>query len=125
MMKVTGPSDPNITAMIQWLEKQSRLQDVSIWKRTARELSKPKRLKKRTVINLDSLDRLSSEGAITLLVLGKVLGDGQLSGKALNVAAFSFSTRAREKILATGGSCLTLPELIEKNPKGSNVKLVK
>ena len=123
-MKITGPSDPNVIALIQWLEKQSRLQNAPIWKRVSNELSKPKRLKKKTIINLDTLDKFSGETS-TLLVLGKVLGDGQLSGKPLDVVAFSFSTRAREKIIASGGSCLTLPELLEKNPKGSDVRLVK
>ncbi|MHA1168895.1 MAG: 50S ribosomal protein L18e [Candidatus Hodarchaeales archaeon] len=123
-MKITGPSDPNVKALIQWLNKQSRLQNAPIWSRVSDELAKPKRLKKKTAVNLDSLD-IHAEGASTLLVLGKVLGEGQLKGKSLNVAAFSISSKARDKIIASGGTCMTLPELVKANPKGTGIKLIK
>lgn len=123
-MKITGPSDPNVKALIQWLEKQSRLQEAPIWGRVSSELAKPKRLKKKTAVNLDTLNILA-DGSSTLLVLGKILGEGQLTGKSLSVAAFTISAKAREKIMAAGGTCMTLPELVEANPKGTNVKLIK
>ena len=123
-MKITGPSDPNVKALIQWLRKQSRLQEAPIWRRVSDELAKPKRLKKKTAVNLDSLS-IIAEDTSTLLVLGKVLGEGQLQDKALKIAAFDISSKAREKIIAAGGTCMTLPELVEANPKGSNVRLVK
>lgn len=123
-MKITGPSDPNVKTLIRWLNKQSRLQNAPIWSRVSDELAKPKRLKKRTAVNLDSLDILA-DGSSTLLVLGKILGEGQLKGKSLNVAAFDISSKARDKIIASGGTYMTLPELVEANPKGSNIKLIK
>jgi ribosomal protein L18E len=40
------------------------------------------------------------------------------------VAAFAFSEKAKEKIKATRGKCLSFFDLIKKNPKGSNVKII-
>jgi large subunit ribosomal protein L18e len=43
---------------------------------------------------------------------------------AVSVAAFTFSETAKKKIEAVGGECLTLSALVQKNPKGSNLKIV-
>jgi large subunit ribosomal protein L18e len=42
----------------------------------------------------------------------------------VTIAAFAFSARAREKIAAARGKCLSFFDLIKKNPKGSNVKII-
>jgi len=59
-----------------------------------------------------------------VVVPGKVLGAGNLD-HPVSVAAFSFSTQARLKISKARGKCLSISELIEVNPKGSNVKIMK
>ena len=58
-----------------------------------------------------------------MLVPGKVLGSGLLDHK-VEIAAFSFTQGARDKIEKSKSTALTIDELIEKNPTGSNVKLV-
>jgi ribosomal protein L18E len=40
------------------------------------------------------------------------------------LAAFGFSKSAREKLVAAGGSALTLSELAASNPKGSKVRVL-
>jgi large subunit ribosomal protein L18e len=42
----------------------------------------------------------------------------------VKVAAFQFSEQARLKIGKAKGKCLSIEELMEKNPKGSNVKII-
>ncbi|WP_322747171.1 MULTISPECIES: 50S ribosomal protein L15 [unclassified Frankia] len=54
-----------------------------------------------------SVDDLVGAGAVRRNALVKVLGDGEI-GVALNVSAHAFSTSAREKILAVGGSVVEL-----------------
>jgi large subunit ribosomal protein L18e len=49
-----------------------------------------------------------------------LLGSGDISGKPI-VAAYSFSTGARDKIEAAGGKVLSLGELMEQNPSGTGV----
>ena len=42
----------------------------------------------------------------------------------IEVAAWKFSKTAREKIEKAGGKCYSIRELVEKNPKGSNVRII-
>jgi len=58
-----------------------------------------------------------------VVVPGKVLGAGEINHPVI-VAAFSFSEKAKEKIKAAKGKCLSFIDLIKKNPKGSNVKII-
>ena len=55
----------------------------------------------------------------TIIVPGKVLGYGELNHKG-NVAAYQFSEGAKSKI----GNFMLIEELMEKNPKGSNVRII-
>jgi len=59
----------------------------------------------------------------TVVVPGKVLGAGKID-HPINVAAFAFSDQARLKILKAKGKCLSILELMKKNPKGANVKII-
>jgi len=58
-----------------------------------------------------------------VVVPGKVLGAGKID-LPLQVAAFAFSDKARSKISKAKGKCLSIPELMKKNPKGANVKVI-
>jgi large subunit ribosomal protein L15 len=54
------------------------------------------------------LAELVSSGAVRSNQLVKVLGDGELNGVKLDVTAHAFSSSAREKITAAGGSVTKL-----------------
>ena len=58
-----------------------------------------------------------------VVVPGKVLGAGEMS-HPVTVAAFAFSGKAKEKIKARRGKCLSFFDLIKKNPKGSKVRII-
>jgi large subunit ribosomal protein L18e len=58
-----------------------------------------------------------------VVVPGKVLAAGNIS-HPVNVAAFAFSEQARAKILKAKGKCLSISDLMKKNSKGTNVKIV-
>ena len=58
-----------------------------------------------------------------MAVPGKVLGAGQID-HPINVAAFAFSDQARLKILRAKGKCMSILDLINKNPKGAEVKVL-
>ena len=120
-LKKTASTDPNRLTLIHYLKKFNHQNKSQIWAVLASELSKAK--KSRVAVNLSRLNRVTSPGDL-VLVPGKVLASGSLRHK-LEIAAESFSSTAQEKIELNGGRCLTIVELIEKNPKGSNVKLVK
>ena len=120
-MKIKGRTDPNKTTLIRFLRGAAAANETKIWTLLASELSKSRR--RRITVNLTRLNRLSSPGDV-LLIPGKVLGTGSLNHR-LDIAAESFSTAAQEKIVNAGGQCLTIEELVKRNPKGSQVRIIK
>jgi large subunit ribosomal protein L18e len=58
-----------------------------------------------------------------VVVPGKVLAAGNFD-HPVNVAAFAFSEQARSKILRAKGKCLSISDLMKKNPKGTGVKII-
>ena len=115
----TGPSNPHVRSLITKLQEKSRSEGVALWRRIATDLNKPSR--QRRSVNVYRIDQTAREGE-TVIVPGKVLSSGELT-KPLDVAALSFSESAFKKINAKG-KALTISELLEKNPKGSKVRIV-
>lgn len=113
-------TNPQLRFLIYRLRKAWRVNGAKIWLDVARRLARPKR--SRIAVNLSRINRYTLEGDVAL-VPGKVLGSGSLDHK-VTVAAFTFSKAARKKIESAGGGCLTIMDLVELNPKGSNVKIV-
>ena len=73
-------------------------------------------------VNLSSINRYAVADE-TILVPGKVLSNGELD-KKVNVVALKFSAKAQEKIESAGGECISIDEIIETNPKGSNIRII-
>ena len=113
-------SNPNLSALIDTLLEEGARNKAAIWKDVAERLAKPRRLY--AEVNLSKIQKYAREGE-TILVPGKVLGSGQIN-KKVAVAALSFSEKAKSKIEASGGRCLTILELLRENPKGSNVRII-
>jgi len=110
-----GSTNIHLRKLISDLHKHKK----PIWKRVAEDLEKPRRI--RRVVNLSRINRYSKDGE-TIIVPGKVLGDGILE-KKVDIAAFQFSQSAVEKIKSAGGNVLSISELLKKNPEGKGVKL--
>jgi len=113
-------TNPELLILIRFLRKKSRENEAAIWRRIAEMLSKPKR--RRIAVNVSRINRYTKEND-EVVVPGKVLGAGVIN-HPVKVAAFAFSEKARSKIIKAKGKCLTIPELAEMNPKGSNVKII-
>ena len=103
------------------LEKAGKKQKARIWSDASSLLSNPEKTK--VQVNLGRISRVAEEGA-AVFVPGKVLGTGVIDRK-VTVGAFSFSSGARSKIEASGGSALTVEQFVKKFPSGSGVRLVK
>lgn len=117
---MTNTSNPNLQQLIADLKKHSAEQQVKLWKRIAQDLEKPTR--QRREVNVSRLARNTKENE-TVIVPGKVLGAGNLP-HPVNVAAFSFSKGAKEQIEKAKGSCITIPDLMKKNPKAQKVRII-
>jgi large subunit ribosomal protein L18e len=111
-----GTTNLQLSRLIDLLRKKKK----GIWLRIAEDLSKPART--RRVVNIFRLNRFSAKGE-TIVVPGKVLGDGNLN-HSLTVAAFSFSKEAKSKIEKAGGKILSISELVSKHPDGKGVKIL-
>ena len=119
-MKKTRKTNPELIELVTYLKKQSRENKVDIWRDIAERLAKPRRLQ--IAVNLSRIGRYTQKNE-TIVVPGKVLSGGEI-GHPINVAAFAFSQRAKEKIHSAKGKCMSFSDLIKKNPKGSSVKII-
>ena len=117
-MKPTGPSNPNTQALVQILKRSDQ---PKIWRRVAELINAPMRSKR--VVNVDQLNTIVNEGDV-VVIPSKVLGSGVITKKVV-VGALQFSSEARRKITAAGGTVLSVTELWEKHPKGTNVRILK
>ncbi len=104
-------------ALITTLKKAAIERQRPLWKRIATELERPTRA--RRTVNLWKLEAEAKEGE-TLLVPGKVLGDGQLT-KQVTVAAWAYSAEARRKL---DKRALTIAELLERQPDGKGIRII-
>jgi large subunit ribosomal protein L18e len=119
MIKFTK-TNPNKEIIVASLKEKSYTEDAAIWKDVAKRLERPTR--KSAEVNISDINRYTSPDEI-VLVPGKVLGNGTLDHK-VNVAAMSFSKSAEEKIATAGGECMDILEVVEKNPKGSGIRIM-
>lgn len=119
-MPLMAKTNPGLRILIQDLKKKSWENEAPIWRDIAKRLEKP--TKHRIVVNLSRIDRFAKAND-TVLVPGKLLAAGAIT-KPVKVAAYSFSASAIEKISAAGGECVSIESLVEKNPKGTNVRIL-
>ncbi len=119
-MRKSKSTNPELLKLIAFLKKQSNENKVEIWRNIAESLSKPRR--KIASVNLSRLNR-STRKSETVIVPGKVLGTGEIEHPVV-VTAFAFSTKAKEKIEASKGKCLSFSDLVKKDPKGSKIKII-
>ncbi len=116
MDKNADPTNPVLLETIETLEKQN----ANIWQDVAENLGKVNR--KRPEVNLSQIERVTEDGQ-TIVVPGKVLGSGRLS-KNVKVAAFQASQSAKQQI-NQNGEFMYIQDLLEENPEGTEVKIVK
>lgn len=119
-MRKTKTTNPELLKLTTFLRKKSTENNVEIWRNVAERLIKPRR--RSISVNVSRLNRYTHKSE-TIIVPGKVLGTGEI-GHPVTVAAFAFSAKAKEKIEAARGKCLSFLDLVKKDPKGSKVKII-
>ncbi len=119
MVKRTGPTTLELKNLILELNKLGNKQKVPLWKRIARDLERPTRIRRE--VNLYKLNKYTNNGEIAL-VPGKVLSMGDFN-KKITVAAYKFSKEAKDKINKTG-KAISIKELMKENPKGKKIRII-
>ncbi len=89
--------------------KDAKQKRKGFWNRVAYFLSKPRR--KRIAVNVSKINKYSKEG-LTVVIPGKVLGDGLLEIPVI-VVAFNFSESAKRIIEQAGGKAVYLNEFLK------------
>jgi large subunit ribosomal protein L18e len=113
-------TNPRLNSLIAELNAVSRDSGANVWADIADRLEKPRRT--HAEVNLGRIERYAREDE-TVVVPGKVLGSGVLQ-KNVTVAAVDFSSTARTKIEQVGDA-VTLEQIAEQNPDGSNVRVIR
>ena len=113
-------TNPNLMELAHDLRLKSYEEKVGIWKTVASKLEKPTR--SHAEVSIAKINRFT-EANEEVVVPGKVLANGVIDHK-VTVAAFNFSKAAKEEIEKSGGECISIRDLVESNPKGSNVKIL-
>jgi len=120
-MKEPKSTNPELIKLIRFLKRHGREKEANIWRDVAKHLSKAKQ--RRAAVNLSRINRYTQKGD-SVVVPGKLLGAGALD-HTVTVAAFSASEKAKAKLEAAKAKYLSITELVEKNPKGANVKIIR
>jgi large subunit ribosomal protein L18e len=107
--------------LISLLKKESREKQAGIWLDIAEYLSKSR--SQRVAVNLSKINR-NTKRADTIVVPGKILGSGSIN-HAVTVASFGASEKAKAKLVAARAKYVSIPELLKKNPKGANIKIIR
>ena len=109
-------TNPVLKETLQALEEH----DASVWSAVRENLGKVNR--QRPEVNVAQIERVVEDGD-TVVVPGKVLGAGRIDSD-VTVAAFKASSSARRKI-EDAGEFMFIQDLIEQNPDGEGVEVVK
>jgi len=120
-MKQAKITNPELIDLITLLKRESREKQAGIWLDIAEYLSKSR--SQRVSVNLSKISR-HTKRADTVVVPGKILGSGSLN-HAVTVASFDASEKAKAKLVAAKAKYISISELLKKNPKGSNVKIIR
>ncbi|MEF8779087.1 MAG: 50S ribosomal protein L18e [Haloferacaceae archaeon] len=117
---MSSKTNPRLQNLISELKSVSRDSDATVWRDVATRLEKPRRT--HAEVNLGRIERYAQEDE-TVVVPGKVLGSGVLE-KNVTVAAVDFSGTARKKI-EQAGEAVSLEQLAERNPDGTNLRVIR
>ncbi len=112
--------NPELRRLVVELRRAGKAHGASIWGSVADRLERARH--QVVPLNVGRLDRLAAAGD-TIAVPGKLLAAGPLS-KRVTVGAFAYSTEARAKVHAAGGTALSLHELVKARPDGAGVRLL-
>ena len=116
-MKKSRTTNPKLRELIPKLARRTHEAGSPVWRDIAKRLARSR--SRRAQVNLSRIARHTGKGDV-VAVPGKVLGAGRIA-HPVTVAALAFSEKAKKKIAAAGGRCVSFEELMEESPKGIKV----
>ena len=119
-MRKINKTNQHLVELIQDLKRSAYENGAPIWRDVAERLMKPS--KNWAEVNISRIARNVKKNEV-VLVPGKLLGSGDID-MAVTVVAYRASASAVGKITGAGGRVITIPELMEENPKGTGVRIM-
>ncbi|MDE1820712.1 MAG: 50S ribosomal protein L18e [Euryarchaeota archaeon] len=113
-------NNPELRKLIRTLAHHGRQKQIPLWVAAAEHLDRSRHA--RRPVNVGHLERIARPKEV-VVVPTKLLAAGSLR-KPLTVAALAYSPGAREKVLAAGGTALSLEELLLKHADAKGVRLI-
>tara|TARA_Y100000310_G_scaffold107739_1_gene106165 strand:- start:3896 stop:4255 length:360 start_codon:yes stop_codon:yes gene_type:complete len=113
-------TNPLLQNLVVELLKKAQAEERPLWRRVAHDLVKSGKNKR--IVNLARINRHTKQDE-TIVVPGKVLGDGVLD-HAVTIAAFSFSAQALDKITEAKAKAITIEELMKEDVSGKRVRII-
>lgn len=113
--RITGPANHYIRTLSRDLWKTKR----RIWRTLSKKLMGPRR--NQVEANLKRINKKTKSNDI-IVIPGKVLGIGELDHK-LTIACLKCSKAARQKIIDSGSTLVSIEQLLEDHPDGKNIKI--
>jgi len=116
--KPTGPSDYYKRKLARTLWKTKR----RIWRDVSKKIYKPR--KNKVEVNLFKINKKAKNGDV-IVVPGKILSMGSLDHTVI-IACLNASKSARQNVKnsSTESKIISIEELLDTNPSGSNVKII-
>lgn len=109
--RATRKRNPELVKTIELAKKNGMLE-------LSKKLSSPR--SNHTSINLDALDKVDGDKVV---VVGKVLGSGDIDKKK-TICALGFSQQAKKKLKKAGCEVKSIKDEIEKNKELKGVKII-
>ena len=102
-------------------EKAGRKNSSRFWLAFAKELGRPRRI--RAIVNLGKISKLTKSGE-TIIIAGKLLGYGRMA-HPVKISCVYASPSAMRKLVAAGGEYIPIDRMIQDNPKGTKLRLIR
>jgi large subunit ribosomal protein L18e len=113
--------NPQRSGLIATLKSVGREAEGGVWLDVAERLDKPRRT--HAEVNLGRIERYAREDEL-VVVPGKVLGSGVIE-TPVTIAAADFSGTAETKIEQAGGEVIGLEAAADRNPDGSDTRVIR
>ena len=121
-MRETKTTNPELIQLITLLKKESREKQAAIWLDIAEYLSKTR--SQRITVNLSTINR-NTKRADTVIVPGKLLRFRHHKPCSHSSSLLVSLRKPKAKLAAAKAKYVSIPELLEKNPKGANIRIIR
>jgi len=114
-------TNPEVIMIIDELKRVSREAGSRIWRDISERLSMPRR--NWAEVNVGEIDKIVNDDE-RIAIPGRLLGSGSISKKVI-IGSVSWTKGAKEKVERAGGKVISIIELANQYPSGSDIRIMR